>query len=426
MHDGRPEVEQHYAVLSEQLARTAPAQLSNNPEQNKKVLESFKIEGDGHGATYNQTISRLYVGPEVLGGFTQYQVKSWEELAHEHERNQDARVRCVGLVVETRPDNISEAEVIRMRRLGCTKTQLGFQSLNDSVLRKNKRGHQVSATRRAVALLRQAGFKIHAHWMANLHGSSVSLDKIDYEKLFSDPDFCPDELKIYPCSLIGSAELLQYYKKGLWQPYSYAELLEVLSHCLLATPEYCRLTRVIRDIPSTDIVEGNKLTNFRQIAETKLAQAGLQSRDIRAREIKNATFVFEDLVLKSIIYPTSVSTEVFLQYVLPAESVGAPHDKIVGFLRLSLPNKTSYIAELEGSALIREVHVYGRLQNIGESISKKAQHIGLGTRLLQAAERIAQKKGYSKIAVISAIGTRPYYAKRGYSLGELYQTKVLT
>jgi len=140
-------------------------------------------------------------------------------LFAEHQRNETAKCRCVGLVVETRPDNISPAEVIRIRKLGCTKTQIGFQSLNDEVLAKNHRGHDVSATRKAVKLLRQAGFKIQAHWMSNLYGSSVAQDIMDYQTIFNDPDFRPDELKIYPCSLLETAELMDYYKQGLWHPY---------------------------------------------------------------------------------------------------------------------------------------------------------------------------------------------------------------
>src|SRR5690606_18511417 len=142
----------------------------------------------------------------------------------------------------------------------------------------------------------------------------VELDKQDYKTLFTDPDFKPDELKIYPCSLISSAELMQYFQKGLWKPYDYEELLSVLTFCLQNTPEYCRLTRVIRDIPSTDIVEGNKLTNFRQIAEKELQNAGQRSKDIRAREIRNQNIDANALQLTKVAYETSVSQEFFLQY----------------------------------------------------------------------------------------------------------------
>jgi len=175
---------------------------------------------------------------------------TWDELEAAHRFNETAPSRCVGLVIETRPDQISAEEVLRVRRLGCTKVQIGFQSLNDTVLKMNRRGHNVAATRRAVRLLRSAGFKIHAHWMPNLYGSSPQADVEDYQRMFDDPDFRPDELKIYPCSLIESAELMRHYKNGTWEPYSHQALLDTLIECLRATPEYCRLTRIIRDIPA--------------------------------------------------------------------------------------------------------------------------------------------------------------------------------
>jgi len=351
-------------------------------------------------------------------------------------------------VIETRPDNISIAEVRRIRRLGCTKTQIGFQSLNDAVLEQNKRGHTVAATRRAVNLLRQAGFKIHAHWMPNLYGSSPSLDKQDYKKLFEDPDFKPDELKIYPCSLIESAELMQYYQDGRWSPYTEPELLDVLTYCLTHTPPYCRLTRVIRDIPSTDIVAGNKKTNFREIAERELLEIGEKSQDIRAREIRGQKIDESMLKLEEIHYPTSVSNEVFLQFVVEAPSPGASKSatalrpsarlrlataplqsdtpRLAAFLRLSLPTATNVFSELRDCAIIREVHVYGQSVEIGQRQSGKAQHLGLGTKLIQAAKDMALKQGFSKLAVISAIGTREYYRQRGFQDEELYQVAVLS
>jgi len=286
------------------------------------------------------------------------------------------------------------------------------------VLRKNKRGHDVAAIEKAVGLLRLAGFKIHAHWMANLYGSSVEDDKKDYDKLFNDENFRPDELKVYPCSLLSSAELMQYYQDGRWQPYSYEELLEVLSYAMTNTPEYCRLTRVVRDIPSTNIVEGNKKTNFRQIAQQHLDKIGGQMLDIRAREIRHQKFAEEAVRLIEVIYQTSVGEERFLQFVVP--QIDGP-DKIVAFLRLSLPKEKSFIKELEDSAVIREIHVYGQAVKIGKKGKKRPQHLGFGTRLIQKAKGIAIKEGYEKLAVISGIGTREYYRKKGFEDGELYQ-----
>jgi elongator complex protein 3 len=294
------------------------------------------------------------------------------------------------------------------------------RSLNDDVLRKNRRGHTVAATRRAVKLLRAAGFKIHAHWMPNLYGSSPELDVADYHTLFEDADFRPDELKVYPCSLIESAELMKYYEAGTWKPYTHEELLYVLTECFTLTPEYCRLTRVIRDIPSTDIVVGNQLTNFRQIVEDDLKKRNEHSSDIRAREVRFRGVQSADLILDETTYASSMGEEMFLQYITADRS-------IAGFLRLALPNReeTPITDELKDAAIVREVHVYGQSLGIGEASSGQAQHVGLGTKLLERAAEIAINHGYQQLAVISAIGTREYYRKRGFSDGALYQARQL-
>lgn len=410
--DDRQQVLAHYKKMILQLKKANTFVLSDDPEVNKQKAQQYQQELDQQ-KTYNKIISELYMAPEKLGGFDKYQTASWEELEKQQKINETAGSRCVGLVIETRPDNISQEEVIRIRRLGCTKAQIGIQSLNDEVLKKNKRGHDVAATVRAFALLRQAGFKIHGHWMANLYGSSVEEDKKDFLKLFSDKNFHPDELKIYPCSLIQSAELMDYYDDHLWSPYSYPELLDILTFVLKNTPEYCRLTRIIRDIPSTDIVAGNKKTNFRQIAEQELEKAGKHSKDIRSREIRDQHFDVTKVKLKKVKYETSTSTENFLQFVVDG--------KILAFLRLSLPTRKPFIAELADSAVIREIHVYGPAVAIGKKDKDKAQHGGFGTRLIDAAKEIAHQAGFRDMAVISGIGTREYYRKKGFQDGKLYQ-----
>lgn len=424
--DDRQRIENRYAEVETKLEKLknetsqlrsepqAPT-LTNDPLINKQETLAYQIHGTHIDKSYNQTVSELYVGPEKLSGVDQYQQSSWNDLIAEQKINETTRCRNVGLVIETRPDNISEAEVLRIRKLGCTKTQIGIQSLSDEVLDKNKRGHDVAATRHAFKLLRQAGFKIHAHWMPNLYGSFPEQDKQDYDLLFADKDFKPDELKIYPCSLIESAELMQYYQDGRWRPYSEAELLDVLTYVLSHTPEYCRLTRVIRDIPSTDIVVGNKKTNFRQIAEKNLSETDQQSHDIRAREIKLMKVARTDLNLDDLSYQTLVSTEHFLQFITSKER------KIAGFLRLSFPTQTNFITELKDAAIIREVHVYGQVMGLGKKEVGRAQHLGLGTELLEEAKRLAFQAGFKKIAVISAVGTREYYRDRGFEDGELYQ-----
>ncbi len=384
----------------------------SQPFEEDKLEE---IDGSNFSKSYNQIISSAIKNTKNILN----EVATWEELFVSHEKNQNSNTKCVGLSIETRPDEINEEEVIKLRKLGSTKVQIGIQSLNDEVLSLNKRGHDVSQTIKAIKLLRQAGFKIHAHYMPNLYGSNPQKDCEDFLKLFSIKDISPDELKIYPCSLIKTAELMKIYNQNLWKPYSKEELEDVLQFCILNTPRFCRLTRIIRDIPSTDIVVGNKLTNFRQIAEDKITKSNQKAVEIRSREVKNKSYKSENLSLKETLYETSYSTEIFLEFI-------NENDEIFGFLRLSLPKISSFIPEIENCSIIREVHVYGKSTEVGKKDNKNTQHQGLGKTLIQRAENISKEYTFSKIAVISAVGTRQYYQKNGFVLENLYQIKKLT
>jgi len=288
------------------------------------------------------------------------------------------------------------------------------QSLSDRLLALNQRGHDVAATRRALRLLRAAGFKIHAHWMPNLRGATSEADVADYARLFDDADFRPDEIKIYPCSLVESAELMAYHERGEWRPYGEEELLAVLTASLATTPPYCRITRVIRDFSADDIVVGNKITNLREVAEKALRREGGVCRDIRAREIRESSFRPDALELAEAAYETSIGEEVFLQYV-------TPDDRLVAFLRLSLPREDPFVRELGESAIIREVHVYGASLALSRRKEGKAQHLGLGRKLVEHACERAAAAGYANLAVISAVGTRAYYRGLGFRDGPLYQ-----
>ncbi len=390
------------------------------------------VQGVNLSRTYNQLVQDIYseetrrsseMAQAVARGERERspvdEYATWEELEAAHRENETSACRNVGLVVETRPDHISVEEVLRIRRLGGTKVQIGFQSLNDEVLRLNKRGHDVAATHRAVNLLRRVGFKIHAHWMPNLYGSSPDADISDYSAMFDDPDLRPDELKVYPCSLIESAELMQNYENGSWKPYTHDELLYVLTECFKRTPEYCRLTRVIRDIPSTDILTGNQMTNFRQLVDVEMERQGARSGDIRSREVRHRQISADELHLDEVRYTSGIGNEIFLQYITEERDITA-------FLRLSLPNTPALTDEVDDAAIIREVHVYGQALDIGESSPGRAQHVGLGTQLIERAAEIAKEQGYKRLAVISAVGTREYYRKRGFADGALYQIRNLT
>jgi elongator complex protein 3 len=333
--------------------------------------------------------------------------------------NESALHRNVGLSVETRPDKVIPDELAWFRSLGVTKVQMGVQSLDDHILELNQRGHTVAEAHRAVALLRAAGFKIVLHWMPNLLGATPNSDRADFPRLWEG--LCPDEIKIYPTQLLENAPLYEYWKRGEYKPYTTEELVNLIADVKPSIPRYCRVNRVIRDIPSPHVVAGNKRTSLRQDVHAELARRGAHCDCIRCREVRDEKVDAASLRLDDLTYAADGAEEYFLSFI-------TPDDRIAGFLRLSLPGPDSLatgLTDLDRAAIIREVHVYGQSLPVGAEQNGAAQHAGLGTRLLAEAERVAREKGYRRMAVIAAVGTRLYYLERGFERGKLYLTKTV-
>jgi elongator complex protein 3 len=296
---------------------------------------------------------------------------------------------------------------------------MGAQSLDDRILTLNRRGHSVADLRAAVALLRAGGVKIVLHWMPNLLGATLPSDRTDFARLWQG--VCPDELKIYPTQLLQNSPLYQIWERGEYQPYTTEELVSLVADLKPSIPRYCRLNRVIRDIPSTHVVEGNKRTSLRQDVQAELERRGSRCECIRCREVRGEKVDAAALRLDDLVYHPDGAEEHFLSFVTPS-------DRLAGFLRLSLPavdSPTTGLPDLAGAALIREVHVYGQSLGVGREQAGAAQHSGLGTRLLEQAEVLARRGGFTRLAVISAVGTRTYYLERGYTRGDLYLVKDL-
>lgn len=342
-----------------------------------------------------------------------------DSLEEAQTRNETALHRNVGLVIETRPDHVTPGEMAWLRRLGVTKVQMGAQSLDDHILEINQRGHTAEETRRAVSLLRAAGFKIVLHWMPNLLGATLETDRTNFKRIWEG--ISPDEIKIYPTQLLENAELYSYWLRGEYQPYSTSELIHLIADVKTTIPRYCRVNRVIRDIPSTHVVEGNKRTSLRQDVHLEMQRRGTRCQCIRCREVRGREIEMGSVKLHDLIYQVGETAEHFLSY-------ATTDDSLVGFLRLSLPGEYALdtgMPDLNGAAIIREVHVYGQSLQVGEEQHGAAQHAGLGTRLIHRAEKIARTHGYPKMAVISAVGTRRYYLAKGFERGELYLVKKL-
>lgn len=433
----------------------------HEPAQFKAFAAEVQGEVDEGALSYNRAFRRLYGGSRPWRLAARAQTEGFDSLETQQRRNESARHRVVGLVIETRPDAVTPEALMLIRRLGCTKVQMGVQTLDQEVLDANDRGISLGRIERAFELLRIFGFKIHAHAMANLLGSTPERDKEDYGRLVREAPFQPDEIKLYPCALIEGTRLEERHRDGAWRPYSEDELLDVLVDDVAQTPPFCRISRMIRDFSSHDIIAGNKKPNLRQLVEARLRDSGRTGgiQEIRFREIGTGRVDMDSLRLDIVSYQTSNTSERFLQWI-------TPDNRIAGFLRLSLPS-AEYIRGVEcgsecgavggagrgaahedergaaggagsgcatasarvlpvlpGEAMIREVHIYGVATHLGEDGSS-AQHSGLGRRLIERACDIARDAGYERINVISAVGTRAYYRRLGFVECGLYQQREL-
>lgn len=364
------------------------------------------------------------------------------ELDLEQTYNETADHRIIGLTLETRPDAISPKTIQHMRLQGCTRIELGLQAPDDKILELVKRGHTVDEFRHAMWLLREAGFKVDLHFMPDLPGTTPDHDIEMYASMFSDPSLRPDMVKIYPNTVIKSAELYQWLLDGRYKPYGEEELFRALLEMKRLTPRYCRISRLIRDIPSDEIEAGNKITNLREALEAELHARGEVCVCLRCREIGRQKSVVssQDSVLFVDEYKTIGGAEYFISIEDPERIA------VYGFLRLRIPDHITDISEtivkkakreievddlhtlLPGTqdcAFIRELHVYNTLVKIGEQDETSSQHKGLGKKLMSKAEEIAREHKIKKISVISGVGVRGYYEKCGYKKVGTYMVKEL-
>lgn len=395
--------------------------LTSRRDDVNAAVASVQASVNEGAVTFNDAINELYLSNPAWRAASAEQTATLAELHEEHARNVRAKHRVVGLVVETRPDTITPQNLTLLRSFGCTKIQIGVQSLDEEILAQNHRTITRSKIEEAFALLRIFGFKIHAHMMLNLLGSTPESDKQDYARFVTEAPFQPDEVKLYPCSLVQGTGLVAHYKNKTWRPYTHDELLDVLVADTLITPSYLRISRMIRDISAHDIMVGNKKANLRQMVEGAIEKAGAskEMNEIRFREVSTGEVDVAELVLDEVTYETSNTREFFLQWITPEK-------KIAGFLRLSLPH-TDYVeahtSELPvgpREAMIREVHVYGKVAGLHKA-GEGAQHLGLGKQLITRATQLAHEAGYKKLNVISAVGTRGYYESLGFVESGLYQ-----
>jgi elongator complex protein 3 len=341
-------------------------------------------------------------------------------------RAEISEARNVGLTIETKPDWCKESHVDQMLKFGATRVEIGVQVIDDNVYKLTNRGHTVRDVVEAFQVSRDAGFKIVAHMMPGLPGSDFQKDLESFRLLFQDARFRPDMLKIYPCLVMEGTELYNWWRSGTYQPYETEQAAELVAQVKEIVPPWVRIMRVHREFPVRLITAGVKNGNLRELALKKLHEGGKRCRCIRCREVGHRTLreriaVDADRVRVMVQeYDASGGEEFFI-------SVEDPEaDVLIGYLRLRLPSSEAHRNEVDTStAIIRELHIYGIEVPVGRRHRGAWQHSGFGRRLLEEAESHARIHGARKVLVLSALGTKPYYKRSGYSYVGPYMGKEL-
>jgi len=406
---------------------------SHYPEKYQEwfVKECFKSCNEFNRTKKSKIKNPYKAEPSGFRQKSKLQIKI-QKLEKIQKRNEKAKSRITGISVETRPDFINERGVKFMRELGITRVELGVQSVFDDVLKLNLRGHGVREIILATKILKDAGFKICYQVMPNLLGSDLERDEKMFKGLFSNSNFSPDYLKIYPCALLKETPLYKWYLKGKYKPYSKEELIDLTKKIKLKIPYYVRIQRITRDIPSQYIIEGGaKISNLRQIVQEEMKNEGLKCKCIRCREVREDYNPKEKIYLFREDYEASQGKEIFLSF------ENKTRRKLFSFLRLRIPlkghNRVTTVTKvcpillvLKNAALIREIQTFGEVVPPHQIWWGAPQHRGFGKKLIKEAEKIVKKEfGLKKIAVISGIGVRNYFSKLKYELRETYMIKKI-
>lgn len=348
------------------------------------------------------------------------------DFMYEKCKNKSANTHIIGFCLETRPDAMDEHWIKLFRRWGVTRIQLGVQHVDNYILKKVNRGHTIEQAEDCIERLRDECFKIDIHLMPDLPNSDDIKDMLMFNYIYSKVH--PDQIKIYPCQVTPWTRIKKWYDEGKYMPYGEKEpekLVEVIKHAIRTCPYYIRHPRIVRDIPLSYVHGGTEMTNLREYCDRQLAKEGFVQKEIRAREIgRHKKYYFEKAKLFIEYYDTKGGREYFISY----ES----YDRVAlfGFIRLRLPKSTHNPVHktIKNMALIRELHVYGQVKAVGSKMSKsKAQHKGIGKKLISKAENIAILNLYKGIVIIAGEGVKRYYEYyKSYIEIETYMIKYFT
>jgi ELP3 family radical SAM enzyme/protein acetyltransferase len=345
-------------------------------------------------------------------------------LEEEIEINETAKIHIIGLTLETRPDTITLEEITNFRRYNCTRIQLGVQHTNNAILKKIMRGHTIERAYEAIKLLKNNCYKVDIHIMPNLPAASYEIDKAMLEEILYDERIQVDQYKIYPTAIVPYTRIKRWFDEGSYVPYDDLLLYELIKEFKKKVQKYKRLNRIIRDIPGHYIEGGysTKFVNMRQLLQNDMRLNKWGCECIRCREVKGNYVSLDNIKLNIEKYKASGGDEYHISF-----DTDCDKNYLIGFLRLRLSGEEAISASvlpcIQGCALIRELHVYSNISDVGNNIEGSLQHKGYGKQLVAKAEEIARDNGYRKVAIISGTGVRGYYKKLGYQLIDTYMIK---
>jgi elongator complex protein 3 len=339
-----------------------------------------------------------------------------------------SRIRNVGITVETRPDWAKREHVDHMLLMGVTRVELGVQNIYDDVYALVNRGHTVQDVIEATRTLKDAGLKVAYHLMPGLPGSNFQRDLDAFKKIFTNANFKPDMIKIYPCLVLKGTRAYEWWKNGEYEPYTTEEAARLILEVKRLVPPWIRIMRVQRDIPAYLIEAGVNRGNLRELVQQKLQEQRMRCRCIRCREVGHRWVKDKvepdpnNIQMLTTKEEASEGEDIFISAEDPA------NDVLIGYLRLRIPSRKAHRPEIniKPSSVIRELHVYGPLVPVGKHKAKAWQHKGYGEILLSEAERVSKEEyDLEKIVVTSALGTKQYYKRYGYNHDGPYQSKIL-
>ena len=408
--------------------------LRNNFDPIEQIYDRlFSLENQGHPLDKLELIvlggTVLEYPREYLEYFVRqcfficnmYPLKSGRDmlsLEEEQKLNETSKIRIIGLTLETRPDGINHESIYFLRRLGVTRMQIGVQHTHNHLLKKINRGHTVEDSINAIRLLKDSGLKIISHLMPDLPFATMKDDIQMMTRILINDELLCDEYKIYPCVATDHTVIQKWANQGKYVPNADRDpkyLETVIGYFMNNVQPWVRVPRIIRDIPNDYISHGNRNGHLREIIDNQTPE----SNEIRKREIRNVKLTEVPILLID-KFTSSGKTEYFIRY----QTRDKKH--ILGFCRLRLGNESNpFLPELDGTAIIRELHVYGKTTIVSDK-SGGVQHLGLGKKLVRKAEWLSLRNGYTKICITSGVGVREYYKnKLGYKLVGLYMKKDL-